>query len=239
MPRAAHDASADALSAAHSVSILPDMGSQSSRNVGHRKRFEPGEVLLDASAFRGPVDLREVFGNSRPVEVEIGTGKGTFLLARAAARPDVNLLGIEYAKPYCYYAGDRARRHGLGNLRMLHTDAAVVFEKALGDASLSRVHIYFPDPWPKRKHHRRRLIQPRFVEHLRRVLAPGGQLLVVTDHIDYYEHIRRVLADVPGMARISLPHLAGFGGEMVGTNFERKYITQGRRFYAQARLRYV
>ncbi len=215
------------------------MGSQSSRNVGRRKRYEPGEVLLDVSAFRGPVDLREVFGNSRPVEVEIGTGKGTFLIARAAARPDVNLLGIEYAKPYCYYTADRARRRGLANVRMLHADAATVFARALADAGLRRVHIYFPDPWPKRRHHRRRLIQPAFVEHLRRVLVPGGQLLVVTDHMDYFGHISRVLTDVPGLARIPFPRMADADAEVVGTNFERKYIGQGRRFYSLARLRYV
>ncbi|MFW6132955.1 MAG: tRNA (guanine(46)-N(7))-methyltransferase TrmB, partial [Planctomycetota bacterium] len=102
-----------------------------------------------------------------------------------------------------------------------------------------RVHIYFPDPWPKRRHHRRRLIQPPFVDLLRRVLSPGGELLVVTDHLGYFEHIRRVLTDAPCFARIRFPRMADATGEQVGTNFERKYIAQGRAFYHLARLRYA
>jgi tRNA (guanine-N7-)-methyltransferase len=215
------------------------MSGQSARNVGRRKRFDPGNVLLDDAAGRRPMDLAEVFDNARPVEVEVGTGKGTFLLARAQARPEVNLLGIESAKPYCYYAADRVRRWGLANARMLHGDAAAVFRRALPDAGVLRVHVYFPDPWPKRRHHTRRLIQPAFVADVRRVLRPGGELLVMTDHMEYFAHIRRVLADVPGLARTPFPKLSDVEGETVGTNFERKYIAQGLRFYRLASLRYV
>jgi len=206
---------------------------------GRRERWETEGILLGGGAAPGPLDLPRLFGNARPVEVEIGTGKGTLLLARAAARPEINFLGIEYARAYCEYAADRCRRAGLTNIRMLAADAMHVLRICLGDASLWRIHAYFPDPWPKRKHRRRRLIQPPFVCEVLRTLRPGGQLLVVTDSIDYFKQIRTVLSDVPGLARIAFPVMADARGELVGTNFERKYIAQGRPFYASARLRYV
>ena len=204
-----------------------------------KRLLEGGRVLLAAGLALEPMDLGALFGNARPVEIEIGTGKGTFLLARARVRPEINLLGLEYARTYALYCADRVRRAGLTNVRMLCADAGTFFKVALADRSVWRVHVYFPDPWPKRKHHRRRLIQPAFIDQVRRVLRPGGQLIIVTDHRDYFDQILRVLADAQGFARIGFPHMADANDEIVGTNFERKYIAQGRPFYSLARLHYT
>ena len=215
----------------------------STRHLAHRpyEKWDAGEILLPDSITKGPVDLAAIFGNSQPIEVEIGTGKGTFLLARAAARSELNFLGIEWAKAYAAYAADRFRRAGLANVRMIHCEAAHFFKVCLADApgSLWRVHIYFPDPWPKQKHHRRRLIQGPFVEQMRRALRPGGQLIIVTDHLDYFRQIERVVGQVSGLAIAPMPRMADREGEVVGTNFERKYIAQGRPFYKLVRLRYA
>ena len=216
------------------------MRTNSPKHLGHGRadRLDTAGVLLDEGAAGGPVDFAEMFGNTRPVEVEIGTGKGTFLVARAAARPEVNFLGIEYAKAYCHHAADRFRRHGVDNVRMLHADAGLFFKRCVADGALNRVHIYFPDPWPKRKHHRRRLIQPPFVAQVRRALRVGGQLIVVTDHMGYFEQITGVLNAAAGFATVPVPRMTDAEGEIVGTNFERKYIAQGRPFYSAARLKF-
>jgi tRNA (guanine-N7-)-methyltransferase len=218
------------------------MRSGSPKNITHgrRDKWDTGDVLLpDSAATGGPLDFRVLFGNNRPVEVEIGCGKGTFLLARAAARLDLNFLGIECARSYCEYTADRARRAGLQNVRMLPCDAAEFFPAGIPDASLWRLHVYFPDPWPKRKHHRRRLIQPTFMDQVRRTLRPGGQLLVVTDHRGYFTSIRGVLQGAQGFVPIAMPKMTGEQEELVGTNFEKKYIAQGRPFFAIALMRYL
>jgi tRNA (guanine-N7-)-methyltransferase len=178
------------------------------------------------------MDLAGIFGNARPVEIEIGSGKGDFLLQRAADRPEINLLGIEWLAGYAAYAADRASRAGLKNVRLLCADAGEVFAESLACESVQRVHIYFPDPWPKRKHHRRRIIQPGFVQNLRRVLRKGGTVRIVTDHAEYFQHIRLVLGSADGLA-----NLENAGAEAVGSNFEKKYVADGRRFYAVAALR--
>ncbi len=217
------------------------MRRESPQKLHHRPagKWQPGEHLLDDALAAGPVDLQGVFGNGRPVELEIGSGKGTFLLARGKARPELNFLGVEWAGSYAAYCADRFRRHGLDNVRMLHADATDFVTKCLPDACLLRVHIYFPDPWPKRKHHRRRSIQLPFVDQLWRVLVPGGQLLIVTDHQGYFQHIGRVLAQARRWCRTNFPTMHDADGEIVGTNFERKYIAQGRPFYQAARMKYV
>jgi len=204
---------------------------------GRRETLDGAGVMLDVADAAGRLDLAAVFGNRRPVEVEIGSGKGTFLLARAAARPEANFLGIEYARGYCLYAADRIRRAGLGNVRMICADAGRFLAEHLADASVWRLHVYFPDPWPKRRHRRRRLIGLPFAEQAHRVLRPGGLLVVVTDHRGYFEQIRRLLAGAAGFAAVPLPPMSDKSGEIVGTNFERKYIAQGRPFHAIARMR--
>jgi len=217
------------------------MRTTSPKNLLHGKvaTWDTTNIMLDASVTKSPVDFAAIFGNTRPVEIEIGTGKGTFLLERAQARPEVNFLGIEYAKPYCCYAADRFRRHGLENIRMLHADAGDFFKACIPDESLLRVHIYFPDPWPKRRHHRRRLFQPPFLAEVRRVLRIGGQLILVTDHMGYFNQMRNVLAArSEGFVTIAMPKMSNAEGEIVGTNFERKYIAEGRPFYSAARMKY-
>ena len=217
------------------------MRRESPQKLHHRAsgRWQPGEHLLDDAIAAGPADLQGIFGNARPVELEIGSGKGTFLLARGKARPELNVLGVEWAGSYAAYCADRFRRHGLDNVRMLHADATDFVTHCLPDACLLRVHVYFPDPWPKRKHHRRRSIQLPFVDQLWRVLMPGGQLLIVTDHQAYFQHIRRVLAQARGWCLTNFPTMHDADGQIVGTNFERKYIAQGRPFYQAARMKYV
>ena len=208
-------------------------------NSNSDRKWNTTGIELDEAIADGPIEFAKIFSNARPVEMEIGTGKGTFLLERAAARPEINFLGLEWARVYCKYAADRFRRAGVTNVRMLRTDASQFVARCLPDSSIFRLHIYFPDPWPKKRHRSRRLVQPTFVEQVRRILTPGGQLIIVTDHREYFEQIRAVLTDAPSLAVIPMPRMSSKDGEIVGTNFERKYIAQGRAFYGLARMKYV
>jgi tRNA (guanine-N7-)-methyltransferase len=208
---------------------------------GKSEEWDTTGILLDESVATEPnyVNSGRLFDNKSPLELEIGTGKGNFLLARAQSRPEMNFLGLEWARPYAAYAADRFRRNDLHNVRILRADAGPFVKNRLAEGSIWRVHIYFPDPWPKQRHHKRRLIQPGFISQVHRVLQPGGQLIIVTDHLDYFHQIRSVLQNAKGFATIPFPRMTDNAGEIVGTNFERKYIVQGRAFYWTARMKYV
>jgi len=196
-------------------------------------------LIVELSDVPARLDLARLFDNHLPVELEIGTGKGSFLLNRSASRPEVNFIGLEWAQSYCLYSADRFQRAGISNVRMLRAEAGWVFRNALAPGSIQRIHIYFPDPWPKRRHHHRRLIEPGFVQSAIKALAPGGQLLIVTDHMEYFVQIKRVLISQPGLARCIRQDSASLQKEQVGTNFERKYMAQGRPIYMLTMLRYA
>jgi tRNA (guanine-N7-)-methyltransferase len=196
-------------------------------------------VGLDVEALPKPLDWGQVFGNDHPVELEIGTGKGTFLTDQAKARPEVNFFGIEWANWFYRYAADRLRRNGCLNARVVRAEAGYFLNEFVPDASLSVLHVYFPDPWPKKRHHKRRLVQEPFLRQAERVLVPGGRLQVVTDHKAYFEeNIEPVLKSsrVLQVIEYNRPGSAA-EGEFVGTNFERKYRRQGRPFYALAAVK--
>lgn len=194
-------------------------------------------IGLDVDKLARPLSFGELFGNDHPVEMEIGCGKGTFLTDQARARPEVNFFGIEWANFYYRYAADRLRRHNCLNARMVRADAGFFVVEFLQDASLDVLHIYFPDPWPKKRHHKRRLIQPPFLKQVERILKPGGRLQVVTDHADYFEQIDAVVRGSNlTVIDYNRPGSAG-EGEFVGTNFERKYRREGRPFNAIAAVR--
>jgi tRNA (guanine-N7-)-methyltransferase len=201
----------------------------------HELIVEP--IALDVDALPRPVDWREVFGNDHPVEIEIGMGKGTFITEQARARPEVNFLGIEWARWYWRYASDRLRRHGCLNARTVRAEAGFFISEVIPDKSVSVLHIYFPDPWPKKRHNKRRLIQEPFVNQVERILVPRGRLQVVTDHQDYFEQMEQVVSQSRlRIMEYNRPGSAG-EGEFVGTNFERKYRREGRPFYALAAVR--
>jgi tRNA (guanine-N7-)-methyltransferase len=196
-------------------------------------------IGLDPDALPRPIDWAQLFGNENPVEIEIGMGKGTFLTEQAKARPDVNFLGIEWARWFWRYASDRMRRHGLTNARTVRAEASFFLNEFVPPASVSVLHIYFPDPWPKARHHKRRLIQEKFVATIDRVLRPGGRLQAVTDHQGYWEeNIEPVVRGAKGFTVVDYNRPGSAGeGEFVGTNFERKYRREGRPFYAIAAIK--
>ncbi len=193
-------------------------------------------VSLKLDDLDGKIDFIRIFGRTGPVHIEIGSGKGTFLLKQAGARPGDNFLGIEWARKYYRYAVDRIGRWGLKNVRIMRTDAAVFLADFIPDNSVDFFHIYFPDPWPKKRHHKRRLICPDNLEHLIRCLKTGGRLKIATDHADYFEVIQKLISNEDkGLEEIQFHPTAGADtGEWVGTNFERKYLEDQRPIYTLA-----
>ncbi len=205
----------------------------------------PDDILRNRQG--GWLNLPALFKDpTLPLEIEIGSGKGTFLVQEAGARPGANFLGIEWAKEFFAYAADRIRRQQLPNVRLLHADAVEFLRWRVPDASLAAIHLYFSDPWPKARHHKNRVVQDGFLEDAWRTLVPGGELHIVTDHEDYWgwmeAHFARWCeggADVsareggPLFRREDFQAPAGAReGELVGTNFERKYRREGRPFHA-------
>jgi tRNA (guanine-N7-)-methyltransferase len=196
-------------------------------------------VGLDVETLPRPLNFAELYGNIHPVEMEIGMGKATFLVEQAKARPEVNFFGIEYASWFWRYGSDRLRRAGCTNARTIRAEAGFFLREFVPDASLSVMHIYFPDPWPKKRHHKRRLIQAPFMLELDRVLKAGGRLQVVTDHEDYFQQIEEVVkSSTFQIVDYNRPGSAN-EGEFVGTNFERKYRREGRPFHAIAAVKPV
>ena len=135
------------------------------------------------------LDLDEQFGRAAPRVVEIGFGNGELLARMAAANPDQDFIGIEVHPPGVGHCLLEIERLGLSNVRLIRHDAVEVLERQTPDAALSQVNLFFPDPWPKKRHHKRRIVQPAFVELLTRKLEPGGRLHVATDWMNYAEHI--------------------------------------------------
>lgn len=195
------------------------------------------EIAVDPAQLDG-CTWAALFGNDHPVEVEIGVGKAGFLLRRAQARPDLNLLGIEWANEFYRYALDRMRRWGVSNVRLVRTDASYFMRVQCPRASLAALHVYHPDPWPKTRHHKRRLFQPAFVAAVAQCLRPGGRLAVQTDHAEYFEIIRGLVLGRPEFEQVPFDD-PEFGVEAAGvrTNFEIKYDREGRAMHRLAARR--
>lgn len=139
------------------------------------------------------LDLPGLFGNSAPVVLEIGFGNGESLAWMASEQPQRNFLGLDVHRPGVGHLLLEIERQGLTNLRVMRQDAIALLRDGLAPASLSAVHLFFPDPWPKKRHHKRRIVQPEFVAMLARVLAPGGLFHAATDWEPYAEHMLAVL----------------------------------------------
>lgn len=193
--------------------------------------MEPAGIVLDLGSVTLPLASREVFGSDVPLEVELGVGKGLFLLEWAVAHPEVGLIGVERVRKYMKVAALRTARKGLANVRLVHTTAEDLLFRCLAEGNLAAAHVYFPDPWPKKRHQKRRFFRPSNVTRLADVLAPGGLLRVKTDHDAYASVIREVLADEPRLAPAAVE--AAFEGVPV-TNFEVKYARESRQVHRLA-----
>lgn len=151
----------------------------------------------------GLVDRQQLFGRQAPLNLEIGFGMGQSLAEMAEAAPDQDFIGVEVYRPGCGALLMEMEGRGLDNIRVYRADALDVLSEAIPEASLDRVLILFPDPWPKKKHHKRRLIQPDFVATLHRYIRPGGLLHIATDWEPYAEHILEVMNDAAGYRNLS------------------------------------
>lgn len=208
-------------------------------DFGHRREDLPPagpDGVIERLDLRSwfPEPLRHL-----PLELELGSGRGTFLAQQAPLELNKIFLGIEWASPYYRFAADRARRLKLLNVQMLRDDGPEFIRQRLADKTVSQFHWYFPDPWPKPKQKKRRTFQEGFLRDLHRVLVdpvPGtddtGTIRVVTDHRDYWswmeDHAARVTDIYERLPYV--PPTSAKPGEWVGSNFERKYVIEGRIF---------
>ncbi len=190
---------------------------------------EAPELRLDPEVFAEGFDWSSIFSDGGPVEVEIGIGKGRFLLGAAERRPETNHLGIEWANKYLRVAEARAVRRGITNVRFVRDDAKELIRR-FPPSSVTACYVFYPDPWPKKRHHKRRFVQLETLDQLARTLLPDGTLHIATDHADYWGVIE------PHVDRHrEFERMAEFGGadfpapiDEPLTNFEAKYLTQGR-----------
>jgi tRNA (guanine-N7-)-methyltransferase len=170
-------------------------------------------------------DFQDLFGNANPVALEIGSGKGRWLLTSGASRPDVNFLGVEKSLHYYRVIEKRLARAALPNTRIVNYDALRVLGEMVPEHSIAEVHIYFPDPWPRKREQRRRLVRPEIVELLLKVMRSDAVGVYVSDHEEAFmagrEVLMRYFATEDRNASDSPPR----------TNYEAKYRVEGRPIY--------
>lgn len=144
------------------------------------------------------IDFTALFGREAPTVVEVGFGNGEALLHMSQLHPEWNFLGIEVHRPGVGGLMRQLKERGIGNVRVMSEDAVQVLERQVADASLDRLLLFFPDPWHKKKHHKRRIVQPEFARLVRRKLKPGGVFHMATDWQAYAEHMLEVMEAAEG-----------------------------------------
>jgi len=184
---------------------------------------EPFGVTFDLHSITERIDLGSLFPVEQPLEVELGSGDGSFLTAYAAAHPERNFIGIERLLGRVRKTERKARRAGLVNLRCVRIESAYFLEYLLPPHRVSTIHIYFPDPWPKRKHRRHRLVNEQFPRIASQALTANGKVFLRTDDLDYFSQILEVFRGSPLFREVETPPmLAG-----VLTDFERDFHASG------------
>ena len=174
----------------------------------------------------------KLFGRAAPVVLEIGFGNGETLVQQAAEFPEADFLGIEVHEPGVGHCLLKASDVGVSNLRLIRHDGVEVLDAMIPAGSLSRVNLYFPDPWPKKRHHKRRIVQPRFLETVAKCLSAGGSLHVATDWANYAEHIETTIRE---SGRFECAERRVHAGDKPldrpGTKFERRGLRHGHQIW--------
>jgi tRNA (guanine-N7-)-methyltransferase len=176
---------------------------------------------------------RDLFDNDHPVEVEVGFGKGLFLTTAAAVRPDTNFFGVEIVRKYQLYAATRLARRELRNVRVACADGRILLRDRVTPGSVEAVHVYFPDPWWKARHRKRRVFTPEFARTAGTVLRTGGRLSIATDVEAYHGVMTQIVRDLgPAFLELPPPPPTEPRHDMdYLTNFERKFRKEGRPIY--------
>ncbi len=192
------------------------------------------DIAIDYPNTLEIMELDKLFSRPAPLHIEVGSGKGTFILNESRLYPDQNYLGIEWASKYYRHAVDRISRWGVENVRLLRTDAAVFLQHNVADEVVDIFHVYFPDPWPKKRHHKRRFINVANIKQLHRCLKNQGQVRMATDHADYYQVMHDLFTEHEDVTKLfkTIEYFSAESaedGESVGSNFERKYRKEGRK----------
>ena len=188
--------------------------------------------FLRPEELRVPVEWSELFGNDNPVALEIGCGIGDFIASTACDRPDWNFIAIDFYNKGCWKTCRRIDRAGLINVRVLRVEARQFITEWIPRGFLSAVYINCPDPWPKKKHRKRRLLNRQFLEFLRNYLAPGADFYFATDFDDYGTDVAGMLAGIEGFANQLAPDL--YRHELTGYNLSKymqKFMMMGKSIY--------
>ena len=186
-----------------------------------------------------PLVFSELFGNAHPVEMEIGCGKGKFLVARSIANPGTNFLGIDRVSKFMNIGKTRAQKRALPNIRFLRAEARAFLIEAIAPVSVSIFHVYFPDPWPKRRHQVRRVFTVELLKLLHARLVAGGLVEIATDDKDYFEAMKKTIAATAELwenVRETVNERILDG--MNKTSYELKWAAEGRSlFYVELKKR--
>ena len=171
------------------------------------------------------LSIEDFFDRSAPLELDLGAGDGKFVLEMAAHHSDRNFIAVERLLGRVRKVCKKSQRLGLGNLRVLRLESLYTLEWLMPAASVDRIHLLCPDPWPKAKHHRRRLFQKPLLDAVVRVLKPGGEFLFKTDHGEYFDWSEEQLAEYRGLERLEWPEDAFFYPK---TDFQLQWEAQGK-----------
>ncbi|MDD9865350.1 MAG: tRNA (guanosine(46)-N7)-methyltransferase TrmB [Verrucomicrobiales bacterium] len=192
--------------------------------MSRKKVLPPGQTLLHpiTSAVE-PIDLAGLFSTRQPLELELGCGDGSFTLQYALANPGRNIVALERLLGRITKLDRKGHRAGLKNLRLLRAEAAYVLEYLLPPGLLDAIHVYFPDPWPKKRHHKNRLISEPFPPLAKRLLREGGIVYLRTDNIEYFEQMLEVFGDAVGFETVETPEPM----KQLVTDFEQQFNAQG------------
>jgi len=197
----------------------------------------PRTPLLDVSDYHLPLDMLEVFDNMNEFALEIGFGDGDFLLEMAKENTKMNFIGIEIKRSRFLKAVKRAKKENTANIKFLHMDVEIALDEVFRPASFSIVYINFPDPWPKDRHQKHRIINSRFLERLSQIMKPNGVLEIASDHREYIDHILEVFKATNSFKSIYPP--PGYTNTLSDrpeTKYETEYRSEGKSIYYLAYL---